>query len=90
MERGDARHVCAPDSRRACKRVDLRPLLPQIACPALVLCGAEDSWSPPAQHEEIAAAIPGARLAIIPECGHMATLEAPDKVNAELRRWLGA
>ncbi len=74
----------------ALNRRDLRPLLPTIACPTLVLCGAEDSWSPPAQHQAIAAAIPGARLVIVPECGHMAPLEAPQQVNAELRRWLAA
>lgn len=81
--------IFARQIHAALHRRDLRPLLPKIACPTLVSCGAEDTWSPPAQHRQIAAAIPGARLVIVPECGHMATLEAPDAVNAELRRWLG-
>jgi len=81
--------IFARQIHAALTRRDLAPVLLTIACPTLVLCGADDVWSPPAQHEEIAAAIAGARLAIIPECGHMATLEAPDAVNAELRRWLG-
>jgi pimeloyl-ACP methyl ester carboxylesterase len=50
--------------------------------------GRQDAWSPLAQHEAIAAAIPGARLAVFEECGHMCPAEAPDQVNAALRDWL--
>ena len=71
-------------------RVDFRPGLAQIACPTLVLCGREDAITPVAFHEEIAAAIPGARLAIVERCGHLATLERPAEVSAELRAWLTA
>ena len=42
-------------------RPDARPLLPTITCPTLVMVGRQDRWSPLAQHEEMAAAIPGAR-----------------------------
>lgn len=69
-------------------RPDPRPLLPTIRCPALVATGREDGWSPPEQHEEIAAAIPGAELVVFEHCGHMSPAEAPDAVNAALRRWL--
>lgn len=82
--------IFAAQIHAALTRRDLRPVLPTIKCPTLVLTGAEDAWAPPAQHEAIAAAIPGARLAIVPECGHMSTLEAPEAVNAELRCWLAA
>ncbi len=71
-------------------RPDARPVLSMIRCPTLVGVGRQDGWSPPAQHEEIAAAIPGATLSIFEHCGHMATLEAPDAVNAALRAWLAA
>lgn len=74
--------------RAALTRRDLTPVLATIACPTLVLCGASDSWSPPAQHEAIADAIPHARLVVLPDCGHMVTLEAPERLNAELQRWL--
>jgi pimeloyl-ACP methyl ester carboxylesterase len=80
--------IFARQIHAALHRRDLRPVLPAIACPTLVLTGADDRWAPPAQHEAMAAEIPGARLAVIPECGHMATLEAPVEVNAHLRRWL--
>lgn len=69
-------------------RPDARPLLPQITCPTLLLCGREDGWSPPARHEEMQAAIPGATLEIIEHCGHMCTMEQPQAVSAALSRWL--
>lgn len=70
-------------------RPDYRPILPQIACPTLVACGRDDLWSPVAGHQEIAAAIPVAKLAIIDNCAHMATVEAPAEVTGLLRDWLG-
>ena len=69
-------------------RPDYRPILPHIACPTLVACGRDDLLSPVIAHEEIAAAIPGANLAVIDNCGHMATVEAPAEVSALLRDWL--
>lgn len=80
--------IFAKQIHAALHRRDLRPSLAGIHCPTLVLVGADDTWSPPAQHEAIAAAIPDAELAIVPESGHMVTLEAPARVNTELRRWL--
>jgi pimeloyl-ACP methyl ester carboxylesterase len=69
-------------------RPDGGPVLKSIRCPALVLCGREDGWSPRAQHERIAAAISGSVLAVIDECGHMAPFERPAEVTRELKRWL--
>ncbi len=69
-------------------RPDATGYLPSIACPTLVMTGRQDAWSPPAQHEQIAAAIPGATLTIIEDCGHMSTLEKPGEVTALLRSWL--
>lgn len=69
-------------------RPDYRPMLPQITCPTLVATGRDDLLSPVTPHQEIAAAIPGAKLAVIENCGHMATVEAPAEVSALLRDWL--
>lgn len=69
-------------------RPDRTALLPQIQVPTLVLCGREDAWSPPARHEEMARRIPGARLLIVPDCGHMCMMEQPDEITAALRGWL--
>ena len=64
------------------------PLLPHILCPALVLTGQDDTWSPPARHLQIAQAMPLSELVIVPRCGHMSTMERPDEVTAAMREWL--
>ena len=63
-------------------------LLPRIDCPVLVMTGELDTWASPAQHEQIAAAIPGAELVIVPGAGHMIQLEAPEAVNRAIAAWL--
>lgn len=77
----------AAQTRALLARPDAAPLLPEIRCPALVLCGADDSWAPASRHREMAAAIPDARLVVVPECGHMCTLERPEAVTQALLAW---
>ena len=69
-------------------RPDSRPGLPAIACPTLVLVGDSDQGTPPALSQEIAAAIPRSRLVVIPDCGHMSTLERPQAVTDALVEWM--
>jgi len=76
--------------RAIISRPDFRPELPKIKCPALVLCGRQDQLTPPECSEEMSAAIPGAKLVVVEECGHLSTLERPDEVNASMRAWLTA
>ena len=69
-------------------RPDSRPGLGAIAAPTLVLVGDGDEATPPELSREIASLIPGSRLTVIPECGHLSTLERPDAVTAALIDWL--
>ncbi|MBP2227202.1 pimeloyl-ACP methyl ester carboxylesterase [Azospirillum agricola] len=69
-------------------RPDSRPGLGAIRCPTLVLCGREDALTPPDLHAEMAAAIPGARLALVEQCGHLSAMEQPQAVTALMRDWL--
>lgn len=69
-------------------RKDSRPTLAQIACPTLVLAGADDALIPPAMSQEIADGIKGARLEKIPHCGHMPSLEMPATVTRILENFL--
>ncbi len=69
-------------------RPDSSATLATLDCPTLVLCGDEDRLCPPDLHREMASRIPGARLEIIPHCGHLSTLEQPGAVTAALERWL--
>lgn len=70
------------------QRPDAAAVLATVRCPALVLCGREDLWSPPAQHEALARGMACAELVVLEHCGHMATLEQAEAVNQALRRWL--
>ena len=70
-------------------RVDSRPRLGTLDMPVLVACGAEDRVCPPELSEEIAAAIPGAVLAVVGRAGHYLTLDQPDEMARLLRDWLG-
>lgn len=69
-------------------RPEVESLLPTISCPTLVAVGREDRWSPPAQHEAIAALIPGAHLTVVDGAGHMLPAEDPDALNAAIAEWL--
>ncbi len=71
-------------------RPDSRPGLTAIACPTLVVVGDDDQPTPPELAREMAAAIPGARLVVIPDCGHLSTLERPEAVTNALVEWLRA
>ncbi len=69
-------------------RPDSRPSLGAIACPTLVLVGEGDELTPPVLSQEIAAGIPGARLKIIADCGHLSTVERPQAVTQALVEWM--
>lgn len=77
-------------NRAVMGRADLRPTLAAIRCPCLVVGGADDQLTPPECSREIADAIPGAQLQLLPECGHMLTWEQPQQVTALLLDWLQA
>jgi pimeloyl-ACP methyl ester carboxylesterase len=69
-------------------RADSRPTLATITCPTLVLVGDGDVLTPPERAQEMAAGIRGARLVVVPECGHVSTLERPQAVNKALVEWM--
>jgi 3-oxoadipate enol-lactonase len=69
-------------------RADSRPTLSTIGVPALVVVGDEDTLTPPAAAEEIAAGIPNGRLVLIPGCGHLPPLEKPEEFTSALLDFL--
>jgi pimeloyl-ACP methyl ester carboxylesterase len=71
-------------------RPDSRPLLASIRCPTLVLVGEGDELTPPELATEIAGGISGAKLVVVPDCGHLSTLEKPEAVSAALSESLAA
>lgn len=60
----------------------------QLQVPTMVLCGAQDAWSPPSQHAAMVALCPHAWLEVVDDAGHMAPMERPRAVAAALVRWL--
>ncbi|WP_139491081.1 alpha/beta fold hydrolase [Brevibacillus dissolubilis] len=67
---------------------DNRPLLPQIACPTLILHGGADQICPPTAAQELEDNIPKATLHICPDGGHMPFLNYPTQFSDHLRRFL--
>jgi pimeloyl-ACP methyl ester carboxylesterase len=69
-------------------RVDSRPALGAVACPTLVVVGEQDTLTPPDRAAEMAAAIPRVRQVVVPDCGHLSTLEQPEAVTQALASFL--
>jgi pimeloyl-ACP methyl ester carboxylesterase len=69
-------------------RPDSRPGLTAIRCPTLVIVGDGDVLTPPDRAEEIANGIAGARLSVIRNSGHLATLEQPAAVTKSMLHFL--
>lgn len=67
---------------------DRSPATATLRIPAVVLLGAADAATPLAAAEALRAAIPGARLAVIPASAHIPTVEQPELVSEALLRFL--
>ena len=65
-------------------RIDSRPSLAGIACPTLIVVGEQDALTPPDRAAEIAAGIPHALQVVVPDCGHLSTLEQPEALTQTL------
>ncbi len=69
-------------------RPDSTPDLASISVPTLVIVGAEDGLTPPAEAEALHAGIPGSQVTIIHGAGHLSNLEQPTAFNSTLRTFL--
>jgi len=63
-------------------------LATRVACPTLVITGAADRIAPPSAAAVLAAAIPGAKLQVIPACGHIPMAERPAELYGALRGFM--
>ena len=70
--------------------MDLRPALPSVSAPTLVIAGAEDPATPPWHGAAIAAAIPGARLRVIRGGAHLSNVSQAAEVTVALLAHLTA
>ena len=69
-------------------RPDSRPTLAWITVPTLVLSSDQDNTLPNSLSVEMANGIPGAKLVILPNCGHLSPLEQPQATADALVEWL--
>lgn len=69
-------------------RPDAGAVLSTLRCPVLIGVGEHDRWSPPEQHQDMVAQVPGARFNLFGHSGHMAPMEAPEAVTQALREWM--
>jgi len=82
--------VFVRQSRAMQRRPDQQGTLRRAKTPTLILCGEHDALFPVRRHEFIAHLMPNAALQVIPEAGHLPTLERPRPLTGFLRRWLQA
>ncbi len=69
-------------------RPDASAYIADLRCPILLVAARQDGWSPIAQHQEIADAVPDAELVIIENAGHFAPVERSVETTAAIIEWL--
>lgn len=78
------------DTVRAIFTFDVSGTLARVDVPTLVLIGDQDQATPMADSEFIRQAIEGAELKVIPDAGHLTTIDNPDAVTTALKEFLDA
>jgi len=79
MDRGGARALAA--DYQLCRQVTLHGRMREVACPVLLIAGADDAWAPPAAVEALARELPQALMALVPGARHLAMLDRPATVS---------
>lgn len=88
MARTQGPDVMARQSDALAGRIDLWSRLSEIECPALMLWGRHDQFSPAADGLRMSAAIARGRYVELADCGHFPTLEYPEESAAAISHWL--
>jgi pimeloyl-ACP methyl ester carboxylesterase len=78
----------AAAQRGMARRPDSTPTLAAVTCPTLVVVGAEDTLTPPAEAAKMVAGIKGAKLATIPGAGHLPNIESPAAYDLALQEFV--
>ncbi len=78
----------AGDLMAMSERPDSTPLLERVDCPTLVVVGEQDVLTPPADAKLMADRIKKSQIEIIPEAGHLANMEQPDRFNRVVDQFL--
>lgn len=87
MMMGCARGVIHKDFA-ACDRFDILSSVGSISVPALILCGEDDALTPAKYSRFLNEKIPGSKLTLIRDAGHMVMIEKPDDVNTAIEKFV--
>jgi 3-oxoadipate enol-lactonase len=74
--------------RGMAERTDHTALLEKINVPTLIIVGAEDQMTPPAEAEKMHRLIKDSQLTTIPAAGHISPVEQPEAFNKALKQFL--
>jgi pimeloyl-ACP methyl ester carboxylesterase len=66
----------------------VQPLDGSVELPVFVVWGVEDTWIPVDRAHALVDAIPGARLQLVRDAGHLIQLDAPEALATSLHTWL--
>ena len=80
----------AAAQRAMADRLDSGSLLASVTFPVLLICGAEDTLSTPAEMEAMCRGIPGSNLKVIENAGHLPNIEQPDRFNEALLEYINS
>jgi 3-oxoadipate enol-lactonase len=72
----------------ALRHADLRNLAPLIRVPTICIVGDQDSSTPPKAVADFARSIPHARFELITACGHIPSVEQPERLAAILTAFM--
>ena len=85
---GELKEVFIQQSRALISRIDQTVTLQNIDVPTMILCGAYDRLCNVQTHQNMANLIKGSSFKIVPDAGHLPTLENPTTTNRILSEWL--
>ena len=88
MALGLGEGVFLRQSKALQRRPDMQKTMRKVRLPALVLAGAADTLVPLRRQEFTAQLMPHGQLQVIPEAGHLASLEQPEAVSAAVEAFL--
>jgi pimeloyl-ACP methyl ester carboxylesterase len=79
---------CHITGGRSTLTYSLRPELPKLSMPTLLIWGDKDSFGPPSLAKELAQSMPQGRAEVVPDAGHLAWLDQPDIVASLITDFL--
>jgi len=89
IDRAGATRVLAQDLKACNAWTGGEAAAARLACPVLLILGAEDRMTLPKAGKQLAGSIKGAGVDVLPDCGHMMMVEQPDRTLDLLRKFLG-